>query len=69
MQKATSALGWELAQIPLGWAIFRHGEKVAHTYTGLGKEEGASVAQQVVSASDPQAALDEALQNRSIHLF
>jgi hypothetical protein len=69
MQQKKSAPGWDAAQIPLGWAIFRHGRKIAHTYTGLGKKDGALVAQQVVSASDPQAALDEALKKHTVQLF
>jgi hypothetical protein len=69
MQKAKTVPGWEIVAIPLGLAIFQHGKKVAHTCTSLGKEAGASIAQQIVSASDPRAALNEALRKRTVRLF
>jgi hypothetical protein len=69
MQKPKTIPGWEVAEVPLGWLIFRHGKKTAHTYTGLGKEEGRFIAQRIVSAPVPQAALDEALKERTVQLF
>jgi hypothetical protein len=69
MQKEKTVPGWEVAEIPMGWVIFRHGKRIAHTYTGLRNDERTSIARRIVSASDPQAVLDEPLKNRTVQLF
>jgi hypothetical protein len=65
----TLAGSWSIARIPLGWQINQGGKAIAHTATSLGIDEGLSVANRIVEASDMGATLDAAMQEGKVHIF